>query len=329
MNFLTRLIGVGAGLAMTAGAAAAQDFPERNIEVIFPWGPGVAMSAVQVISDAMGTELDVNLPVVSTPGAAGVRAVKTGLSRNNDGYTIIDNWVAPLVLQPILGKADWDAGDFEPLWSGVAVPFALAVRKDDSRFEDFPGLVAHMKDNLGKVRYSSGSYGNLPHMILAQTMRANGVYARNIPYKQDGDALKDLRAGVLDYMFVSPATYASNKDALKALVVLNDDEGVRPLFDDAPLVSSYGTDIGLSGLSPMGWHWFTVAPGTPPERIEVLREAMKAALDNPEVEDRLTSLGFFLPKRAPEEFQDTVTTVREQLSAAADAVAWEKEQLSK
>ncbi len=327
MKYTRKLTAVLAGALLAAGPAVAGDYPDRNIEIIFPWGPGTALSAVQVIAEGMGAELGVSLPVVSNPGAAGVRAVQTGLDRAADGYTIIDNWVAPLVLQPILGNADWSADDFVPLWSGVTVPFAIAVRKDDDRFPDFTAFVEHMKANPGRVRYSSGSYGNLPHMIMAQTMRANGVYARNIPYQQDGDALKDLRAGVIDYMFVSPATYAANSDAFKALVVLNEDEGVRQYFDDAPLVSSFGTDIGLTGLAPMGWHWFTVHPDTPEEHVEVLRNAMEAALNNPEVIDRLVKLNFFVPKLPPEEFVATINNVREQLTAAADAVEWERAQL--
>jgi tripartite-type tricarboxylate transporter receptor subunit TctC len=327
MRFKAKLTGLVAGLLIVGATTARADYPDRNIEIIFPWGPGVALSAVQVIAEGMSKELGVSLPVVSNPGAAGVRATKTGLSRPADGYTIIDAWVAPLVLQPILGKADWSAKDFTPLWSGVSIPFALATRANDDRWTDFPTFIQYIKGHLGNVRYSSGSYGNLPHMILAQTLKANGVYARNIPYKQDGDALKDLRGGVLDFMFVSPATYASNKDAFVPLVVLNDREDVRPLFDNAPLVTVFGTDIGLTELSPMGWNWFTVHPDTPPDRVEVLRKAMKAALDNPDVVKRLKSFDFFIPKYPPERFDEIVTNVRKQLTTAAKAIAWEKEQL--
>lgn len=328
MSFTRKISAALTGALMLAGPLAAQDYPERNIEIVFPWGPGTAMSAVQVIAEGMSQELGVSLPVVSNPGAAGVRAVQTGLDRAADGYIIIDNWVAPLVLQPILGNADWSAKDFIPLYSGVTVPFAIAVRKDDERFPDFPAFVDYVKNNPRGVRYSSGSYGNLPHMIMAQTMRANGAYARNIPYQQDGDALKDLRAGVIDYMFVSPATYAANNDAFKPVVVLNDDPGVKKFFDDAPLVTEFGTDIGLSGLAPMGWHWFTLHPDTPEAQVQVLRDAMDKTLSNPEVVQRLESLNFFVPKLPPEDFEATVNNVRDQLSAAADAVAWEKEQLS-
>ena len=99
-------------LTLSAGTALAE-FPERNIENVFPWGPGSAMAATQIISEAMGDELGVNIAVVSTPGAAGVKAFQTALDKPADGYTIIDGWVAPLVLQPMIGNGDWTYEDFE------------------------------------------------------------------------------------------------------------------------------------------------------------------------------------------------------------------------
>ena len=64
-----------AAALFTLGSYSAQaDFPERTIENIFPWSAGTAMSMSQIIAKAMGEELGVSVPVVSTPGAAGTKA---------------------------------------------------------------------------------------------------------------------------------------------------------------------------------------------------------------------------------------------------------------
>ncbi|MYK33493.1 MAG: tripartite tricarboxylate transporter substrate binding protein, partial [Boseongicola sp. SB0670_bin_30] len=111
------------GVASTVAAWA--DFPERTIEVIHPWGPGNAMSVSQIIAKAMGEELGVNMPVLSVPGAAGTKAQTTAMGKPADGYTLFDGYVAPLVLQPILGNADWDYTEFKPLHAAVSNAFAL------------------------------------------------------------------------------------------------------------------------------------------------------------------------------------------------------------
>lgn len=327
MNIKSITIVALASFMLSIGSASAE-YPERNIELIFPWGPGSAMAVSQVITEAMGDELGVNISVVSTPGAAGVKAFEAAQKKPADGYTIIDGWVAPLVLQPMLGNAGWTYEDFVPLWSATAVPFALVTRKNDDRWTDFSSFIQYMKDHPGELRYSSGSIGNIPHMVLAKVMQANGVYARNIPYPQDGDAFKDLRGGLLDFTFNNPTTYRSNADAFKPLAVLNDREDVSPLFDDAPLVSEFGTDMELTGLAPGGWHWFLVKKGTPEEVVEKLRSAMAAALQRPQVQEKLDELGFFPTGYSPDQYEEIVGSVGKELQSAQDAIAWEKDQIS-
>ena len=73
MKLMTSMKAGAAALAVviaTAGSALAE-FPERTIELLHPWGPGNAMSVSQIIAKAMGDELGVEIPVISTPGAAG------------------------------------------------------------------------------------------------------------------------------------------------------------------------------------------------------------------------------------------------------------------
>ena len=62
---LPRNLASAALIGALAAAPALADFPERNIENIYPWNPGATMAASQVIADAMGEELGVNISVVS------------------------------------------------------------------------------------------------------------------------------------------------------------------------------------------------------------------------------------------------------------------------
>ena len=74
---LTNPMLVGALIATSATMALA-DFPERNIEIFHPWGPGNAMAMSQVVAKAMGEELGIDMPVISLPGAAGTKAQTSG-----------------------------------------------------------------------------------------------------------------------------------------------------------------------------------------------------------------------------------------------------------
>ena len=80
-----------AALMMSSSAAIAE-FPERTIENIFPWSAGKALSVSQIIAKAMGEELGVSLPVVSTPGAAGTKAFKTAMG-SSSGWLHNHGWI--------------------------------------------------------------------------------------------------------------------------------------------------------------------------------------------------------------------------------------------
>ncbi|MBD3624506.1 MAG: tripartite tricarboxylate transporter substrate binding protein [Rhodobacteraceae bacterium] len=327
MQLSPKLIGAALGLALSTGPALA-DFPERNIENIYPWNPGATMAASQVIADAMGDELGVNISVVSTPGAGGVKAFETALSREADGYTIIDGYVAPLVLQPMQGNADWSYADFVPLWSATANAFAIAVRKGDDRFKDLPALIDHMRENPGELRYSPGTPGALPHMSAAKMMQVADVYAQVVPYPEIDAAVRDVRGGILDFMVINTGVYAINKDDVDILAVLSDFGAASDTYGGAPLVGEFGIDIEMTGLSTMGWNWWLVEEGTPDDVVETLRSAMGAALAREDIQQKLIDMGYVPTLQAPETYNDVVGPIAEQISAGIDAIDWEKGKLS-
>ncbi len=326
---IKKLIAASIAAVVISSSAALAEFPERTVENIFPWSAGVAMSVSQIIAKAMGEELGVSLPVVSTPGAAGTKAFKTAMNRPADGYTIFDGYVAPLVLQPVLGNADWTYKDFKPLHSAVSNAFSIGVKKGDPRFKTFEDLMEYGKANPGKLRYSSGSRNNLPHMVIAKVLQTYGVVAQNIPYKTDGDARKDLKAGVLDFSFINVGAYLQDKEGFDILLVLSELDGAKKSYDGAPNITDLGIDTGLSGLAPMGWTWWLVHKDTPDEVADVLREAMKKAMSRDDVKEAITRVGFVPLEWDHTQYDDVVGPVSGQLGAMGNALKWEEEELKK
>lgn len=326
---LRNIIAGSIAAAVITTSAAFAEFPERTVENIFPWSAGTAMSVSQIIAKAVGEELGVSVPVVSTPGAAGTKAFKTAMNRPADGYTIFDGYVAPLVLQPVLGNADWSYEDFKPLHSAVSNAFSIGVKKGETRWKTFEELMAYGKENPGKLRYSSGSRNNLPHMVIAKVLQSYGVVAQNIPYKTDGDARKDLKAGVLDFSFINVGAYLQDKEGFEILLVLSELPGAKASYDGAPSISDMGIDLGLSGLAPMGWTWWLVHKDTPDEVADVLRAAMKKAMTRDDVREQISRVGFVPLEWDHTEYESVVGPVAGQLSEMGNALKWEEEELKK
>lgn len=323
--------GITAAVAITlstvvGGAVSAQDYPSRPLQHFYPWpAKGATFAASQIIADAMSDELGQKMQVVSRPGAGGLTAFNAAIAEPADGYTTIDGYIAPLVIAPLNGKAEYTYKDFIPLQFAMSNTFAIVARADDDRFNDLAGLLEYIKANPGKTRYSGGPDQALPHLIAASLMQANDAISRYIPYNGTIDGVKDLRAGVLDWAVALPGMYRANESHLKVIAVLGDSPAAKAWYGGAQSAKDAGFDAGLSGLGQVGWTWWLAPAGTPDAAVTVLRDAMSAALARAEVREKVEGLGFVLDGFTYDQYEEKVGPVADQLTKAKAAIAWEKE----
>ena len=319
------LSGIVLGASLLATAASAE-YPERRIQLVYPWTPGTPTYAVsQIIADAMGNELGVQMPVVAKPGAGGVNAFMAALNEPADGYTALDGYVAPLIISPLFEKTEYTFADFVPLYSATSNAFAIATRADEDRFTDFPSFIAYLQAHPGETRYTGGADLALPHMVAAKVLQHYEAVSRPVPYGDLADGTKDLRGGVLDWMVVNPGIYRSNTDHLRIIAVLSELPEVVEIYEGAQRVEDYGMELGLTGLAPMGWNWWLVKAGTPDDVVATLRDAMGKALEKPEVRDKILQIGFVPTGYTPDQYMEVAQSIHDQLQSATDAITWEKE----
>jgi len=183
------------------------------------------------------------------------------------------------------------------------------------------------RENPGKLRYSSGTAGNLPHKVMAQTLMTLGVVAQNVPYQNDAEARKDMQAGVIDFVFVNPGAYTADKAGFDVGLVLTDIPSIKALFDDAPNLTDEGIDIGLTGLSSVGWNWWVVHKDTPADRVAILQEAMARAMSRQDVIDQLGAIGWTKLEWDHTDYNEVVGSVAQQIALVGEGLIWEEEQL--
>jgi tripartite-type tricarboxylate transporter receptor subunit TctC len=326
--FMLALVLVGS-TGVEAAGAGEREFPARQIEVVYPWDPGETGYAVsQVVGRAMTEALGETVVVTSTTGAAGVRAATQVLGRPADGYTVFDGYVAPLVMAPLQGNADYTYEDWKPLYGLAANGFAIASRPDEDRWSDLAGLIEYAQNNPGEIRMGSSPAQSLPSLVAASLFQQADAPVRLVPYPGAEGAFSDFQSGDLDIQVITSGLYRSQKDNLRVTTVLNMtrlvDEGA-PGSIPGPLVSDFGFDLGLSGLGAMGWTWWVVPGDTPDDVVAILREAMFAAVSDPEVQERISNLGF-IPldpaDYAPEDYNQVVSQIEQELSGALEAIVW-------
>lgn len=323
-------VAFGAAGLLTGPAVAQSGFPTRRIQVIYPWSPGTPTYAVsQIIANAMGKNLGVNMPVVAKTGASGVNAFDQALAQPANGYTVIDGYVASLIISPLFKKAKWNCSDFVPLYSATSNAFAVVSRANEKRWTNFPSFIKYLKAHPGQTRYTASAQLSLPHMVMAKVLKTVGAVARNVPYNDLADGTKDLRSGLLDWMVINPGIYRANKKEFRVLAVLSGLKEVSQIYDGAKRAKDFGVNIGLHSLAPMGWDWWLVKKGTPAPVVAKLRQAMGKALADPAVHKEILKIGFVPTSYKPAQYAKVCASVRQQLKSAMGAITWENNELKK
>ena len=115
--------------AVAAVPAIAQDFPNRPVRMIVPYGPGgITDITARIIGPGMADDLGQQMVIENRPGGAAIPGLDLVAKARPDGYTIVAA-TAALAAQPILfRKLPYQADrDFAPISLIVLAPTVLVV----------------------------------------------------------------------------------------------------------------------------------------------------------------------------------------------------------
>jgi len=156
-------------MSLWIGLAAAQtEYPARPVRVVAPFPPGqgtelIARALAQQFTQTMGQSFYVD----NKPGASGIIGTEFVKNSAPDGYTLLVAGSGPLAINmSMYSKLPYDSlRDFQPIGMIAAVPNVLVVAKD------FPAnnlreVLAHVRQNPGKVNYASSGVGVPNHLIM-------------------------------------------------------------------------------------------------------------------------------------------------------------------
>ncbi len=148
-------------------------------------------------------------------------------------------------------------------------------------------LIAYAKANPGKLNYSTGGAGTLPHLTAELFKQLTGTDIVHVPYKGGGPALTDVVAGQIPLTFDTVGTSVQfiRDGRLKALAVSNPTR--LPELPDVPAMP----ELGYPAIATGAWVALLAPLGTPPAIIARLNRAANDALKTPAMAEPLARLG--------------------------------------
>ena len=277
----------GSTLAALILAGPAAAFPDKPITIIVPAAAGGPSDTVaRLVAQSMGETLGQQVLVENLGGAGGSLGAGQAARAAPDGYTLLLYHVGVATFSALYPQLPYEpTSDFSSVGLITEVPMAIVGRKDLPA-ADIAGLIEALrgKEPLSFGTAGVGAVSDLCGMLLSDALGAEMVV---VPYKGTGPAMTDLMGGQIDLM-CDQTTNTANQikgGEIKAYAVTTP-ERIAILPDTPTLAES-----GLPGFEITAWHAIWAPAGTPEPVRERLATALRTALQEPAVIDRLAALG--------------------------------------
>ena len=300
MTCLQRIL-AAVWICTAAVAASAQPaYPTKPIRMVIPLAAGSAVdNGARVLTQKMGVELGQPFVLENIPGSSGLIGADRVAHAAPDGYTIGGFNDSVLTMIPhIYPKAGWDAlTDFAPISLVGTIEWGLVV-PPDSPLRTVEDFIKAAKASPGKLNYGSGGSGSPQHIAMAMFASRAGINLTHVPYKGATPAAVAVAGGEVDAAFQGLGTVTSLIQGGKLRLLAVSTPQRLAQYPDVPTVS----ESGLPDFFFNSWFAIVAPKGTPKEIIDRLHAAMRSALDDPDTNAKLVSLGITVRGTSPEEF---------------------------
>jgi tripartite-type tricarboxylate transporter receptor subunit TctC len=279
---------IGWALAWPGAVVAADDFPTRPIRIIAPWSVGTPPDIVaRILGDALGPRLGQPMIVDNRPGATGMLGVGELVRQPADGYTLV-TLTMPVTIAPVLYPDQrLDVVQAVAPIGFVGWMYNVLVVHPSSPAVSAGELVAQLKAKPGELSFASGGNGTPAHLAGTLLTHSTGTAANHVPYNQFPQAISDLLAGRVDFMFLTAITAVAQVQAgkLRALAVAAPHR--LAALSDVPTM----VEAGYPDVVVRDWSGLATKAGVPQPVLRRLGAALTEALQTAAVRERLAQIG--------------------------------------
>ncbi len=280
---------LAATACLAAGAAWAQDFPNKPMRIIVPFAPGGNVDiTARIIAQPMADILGQQMIVENRPGGGGMVATAQVAKGAADGYTLVLGSSSTISVAPATAKnPPYDpTRDLAVVGPIQAVPIVLTASAKTS-MSSYREFVAQAQARPGRVSVASAGTGTSNHLALELLMKQSGLKLIHVPYKGSGPALVDLVGGQVETMMdqLTASMVHIKEGRLRALAVTTRKRSA--LLPEVPTLS----ELGLGEYEVSTFTGLFAPAGTPRPVLDRLAAALARVLVQPAVRERFVALG--------------------------------------
>jgi tripartite-type tricarboxylate transporter receptor subunit TctC len=297
MNHLTRRLAIVAAASLCSAAALAQPYPNKPIRAVVPFAAGSATDQIgRAFAEKMSQTLGQQVVVDNKPGASGMLGADIVAKAPNDGYTIlIGTNSTNAALKFLMKKLPYDQDTaFAPVAYIGSVPLMVAVNND------FPAktlkeFVDQAKAKPGQVSFAYASTSQQVSSEMLSSMA--GIKMNAIPYKSGPNAMTDLIGGQVNMFTADFAVTVPQHKAGKIRGLAVTSSKRVAVVPELPTVNEA---LGLKDYELIAYFAVFAPAGTPADVIARLNQAVNAAANSKDIQDKFAPNGFSVEPGTPE-----------------------------
>ena len=276
-------------LALTSGAAVAQDYPTKSIKWIVPYTPGgYTDNVTRLVTTRMATILGQSIIIENKPGANSIIGVDQAAKAAPDGYTMLTTITAHAANVTLYeGKLPFDPyKSLIPISLVAITPLVLSVNKD-LPVNSIAELIAYAKANPGKLSFGSSGAGTSQHLGGELFKHMAKVDMLHVPYKGSALAMQDLLGGQLTMMFTDIPTALPYIRASKLRALGQTAAQPSPALPDVATIAQQG----LPNFDIKAWYGVLAPAKTPEAIVRRLNTSIIEYVSDARSREKLLSIG--------------------------------------
>jgi tripartite-type tricarboxylate transporter receptor subunit TctC len=301
-RFLQLAAGV-AVLPVAARLARAQTSPTRPITLVVPIAAGGAIdTAARILAEKLQEKLKQPIVVENRAGAGSLIGTNFVAKAPADGHTL-------LLMEPGAVLAKWlnktvpfdVTSDFSPIAMVANSPLVLFAHPSVA-VRDIKELITYSRANPRKLSVGTPGVGSPHHLAAAWLNTAAKIDITHVPYRGAAPALNDLLGGQVPLIWASPVAVMPFVEQGKVKMLGVSTQQRDRMLPQVPTVA----ESGVPEFDTANWVGVVAPVRLAPEAVARIGQAVREVTELPDVQKRLSTLGFNLDSRNSDQFRELI-----------------------
>lgn len=279
-------------------SASAQNYPNRTVRLIVPFGAGGPADVyARILAQHLSEETKQSFVVEDRPGAGSLIGTDAVAKSAPDGYTLLVMSNTHTTNESLIPNKPYQLmRDFVPVAS-INYSDLLLVVNPEVPVKSVAELIALAKKDPGKLNYASSGPGTPYHMAGELFKAMSGTDIVHVPHKASGDMRNSVLSGNVQMMFDAITVMSQMAQAGKVRALATSGIKRNPLTPDLPTVGET-----VPGYESTIWIGLMAPKGTPKEVVTFLNTSINKILERSDVKEAWLKQGAIPMVKTPEEF---------------------------